>query len=883
MRIFRWNSLHNLFFPFLTASRLAVMCSLFLGLLWSAPAFAVHIQDHVAVQLKWRHQFQFAGYYAALEQGFYAREGLDVRLIEGGPEHPPMDELLAGHAQYAIADAGALLYRAEGKPVVVLASIFQHSPQIILTRGDRGIETPADLRGKRVMLQRGYLTVEVLSMLRHSGVDQFIRQASSYDIKDLIKGRTDAFPAYSTNEPFLMEQRKIPFKIFRPLDYGIDFYGDTLVTTKAELGNHPARAAAFRRATIRGWEYALQHTDEIVDLIQRKYNTQHKSRAHLMFEAQAISRLMPSDLIPVGFSNPKRWQHIADTFAAEGLIQPDFPLDGFLYKPWPDLIRVLLHNKTRLAVIGLLIGVLLLILYGVITRRHATVINVERLKLRSIVEAQPVPVIISRTSDGLILFYNKAATTVMGPLGADEGFLRTADFYFDPHDRDRVLEAVREQGVLHDFELKLKKVDGTPVWALLSLRPMVFEGEDALFSTFIDITGRRQTERNLRQSQKLEALGTLAGGIAHDFNNALAGLNVNHFIIAEEKSGLSADARHALNRNMKLIAYSKKMIRQMLMFASRDEAEKQPFSLSSTASEMLEIIRLSIPEHIDLHVDVPTGDMMIEGDITQVQQVMINLANNSKDALQSVEKPEINISTGVMLADEMLRSRHPEATGAYVFLRVQDNGHGIKDEDREHIFEPFFSTKAMHEGAGLGLASVYGIVKDHHGFIEIDSAPEKGTAITLYFPQYEGDITQIAYTESIKSLVQGRGETVLVADDDAELLSSAGIALERIGYKPLMASNGSQAWNMLQQHEEQISLVILDAIMPKMNGINVARKMRHVNMNVPTIFVTGYDFTHSLDDPSLPTNCLVLSKPYDVRRLSYEMRRLIDTDTLAAE
>ncbi|MDX8408272.1 MAG: ABC transporter substrate-binding protein, partial [Mariprofundaceae bacterium] len=242
---------------------------------WAAHADA----PPVTIQLKWKHQFQFAGYYAALEKGFYADEGLNVRLIEGGPAHAPVAELLEGKVDYAVADAGILLDRAAGKDVKVLASIFQQSPQVLYTRDD--VASVADLRGKRVMLQDGFLTIEVLAMLQHFGISQadFIRQPIG-DIEDLISGRTDAFPGCSTNESFMLGQRGIPYRIYKPRDYGIDFYGDTLITTGRELAGQQKRALAVRRASLRGWAYALKHPGELVQLIRAKYDSQHKSAEH---------------------------------------------------------------------------------------------------------------------------------------------------------------------------------------------------------------------------------------------------------------------------------------------------------------------------------------------------------------------------------------------------------------------------------------------------------------------------------------------------------------------------------------------------------------------------------------------------------------------------
>ncbi|MBN4082518.1 ABC transporter substrate-binding protein [Mariprofundus ferrooxydans] len=354
----------------MTFIRLPIILYLSLLLTCSTSALA---GESVKIHLKWLHQFQSAGYLVALDKGFYRDEGLDVELVEGGPDHDPMKELHAGIVQYAVGDAGVMLDRAAGYPVVVLANIFQHSPQVVICRTDPDIKTPADLRGKRIMLQDGFLTIEVIAILKKFGIHvaqgDIIRQGIGR-LDDLIEGRTDVYPGYSTNEPFLLKQRDIPFKMFSPRDYGIDFYGDLLVTNEKELRLHGERAAKVLRATLKGWTYALAHPDDAVELIMEKYNTQHKTRAHLVFEAREISKLMFSDVIPIGYINAKRWQDIAKVYERFELLPKDYSLDGFLYQPkanWEELFEA---NKWQIIVIGLLLLLSLLALHWV-SQRYA--------------------------------------------------------------------------------------------------------------------------------------------------------------------------------------------------------------------------------------------------------------------------------------------------------------------------------------------------------------------------------------------------------------------------------------------------------------------------------------------------------------------------------
>lgn len=290
----------------------------------------------VDMQLRWHHQFQFAGYYAALEKGFYREEGLDVTLHAGAPERQPVNEVLAGRAQYAEGNSEVLYRRLKGDPLVALAAIFQHSPSVLIARRDSGISTVHDLVGKRVMLMEGGNDADFLTMLRNEGVSPQQVQSipSSFRLDDLIEGKVDAFNSYLTNEPFYLLQRGVDFNVIEPRNYRVDFYSDILFTTEAELRQHPERVAAFRRATLRGWRYAMEHPDEVIDLLLDKYHVE-KSRAHLEFEASAMRPLILPELIEIGHMNPARFEHMAATMASAGMIGRDYSLEGFAFDDPP--------------------------------------------------------------------------------------------------------------------------------------------------------------------------------------------------------------------------------------------------------------------------------------------------------------------------------------------------------------------------------------------------------------------------------------------------------------------------------------------------------------------------------------------------------------------
>ncbi len=333
---------------------LAVTCLLFIFSATSSYAS----NRTVTLQLPWFHQFQFAGYYAALEQGFYKDAGLNVILREGKPGRTSIDEVNTGRAEYGVSRSEILAERMQGTPVTALASIFQHSAVIFLSKKESGISTPQDMAGRRVMLMEGLNAAEHLAVLANEGMSEedIVRQSSSYNIDDLINGKTDVFNAYSTNEPFYLQERNIPYTIIQPRDYGINFYGDVLFTSTREVSEHPQQVKAFREASLQGWYYALEHPEEMIDLLISKYEVK-KSRKHLQFEAEAIRELIMPKLVEIGHMNPGRWQHMADIFVQLGMAPDSYSLDDFIYAPNPP------QDKTW--IIKLMVAVaLLFVLYA---------------------------------------------------------------------------------------------------------------------------------------------------------------------------------------------------------------------------------------------------------------------------------------------------------------------------------------------------------------------------------------------------------------------------------------------------------------------------------------------------------------------------------------
>lgn len=298
-------------------------------------SFSLTLQaaDSVTLQLKWHHQFQFAGYYAAIEKGFFAQEGLDVTLLERDPEKNNILQVLNGEADYGIADSALFLYQAHKVGVRVVAPIFQHSPNVLITLKSSGIQSPQDLVGKRVRFyQNDAEGFPIMAMLAEYRILEqgIIRQPFTKDYDVLLNGETDAIYGYSTNEPYLLRQKGAEVHILNPVNYGIDVYGDMLFTTSTEAENNYERVEAMRRAVIKGWKYALDNKAEIAQLIVDKYPTT-KTFDALMFEAQGIEQAVSRFTVPIGTIDRGRLQHISKLFARHGLLDIEFSIDKNIY------------------------------------------------------------------------------------------------------------------------------------------------------------------------------------------------------------------------------------------------------------------------------------------------------------------------------------------------------------------------------------------------------------------------------------------------------------------------------------------------------------------------------------------------------------------------
>jgi len=391
---------------------------------------------------------------------------------------------------------------------------------------------------------------------------------------------------------------------------------------------------------------------------------------------------------------------------------------------------------------------------------------------------------------------------------------------------------------------------------------------------FSDISEKLSIEEQLRQSQKMEAVGTLVGGIAHDFNNMLAGMTGNLYL-AKQKVQQQPDVLQKLISIEQLSRRAADMIQQLLTFARKGIVSKKAMSLTPFIKESMRFFHTTLPENINIIENICTENLPIHGDNTQIHQILMNLINNARDAVEGLHEPRITIGLKPFTADKLFLTSHPYfKQHAYAHLSISDNGSGIGKETIAHIFEPFYTTKEQGKGTGLGLSMVYGAIQTHDGFVEVDSTEDQGTTFNLYIPLIEGCETA-SQASPQETTCKGQNELILIADDEPVVRETMNEVLQSLGYRTLMAEDGLMALELFKQHQQDIDLALLDVVMPHLGGVQLATRIKAIQSKLPIIFLTGYDKEHVLNGSKPLNNTAILTKPISLDVLSQKIRQML--------
>ena len=483
---------------------------------------------------------------------------------------------------------------------------------------------------------------------------------------------------------------------------------------------------------------------------------------------------------------------------------------------------------------------------------------------------------------GIIEYVNPAFTRITGyeaseVIGQTPSILNSgnhdASFY------ENMWATIRAGHVWHDKIIDKKK-DGSLFPSILTISPLFDgSGEKANYTHFIgihsDLSALEDMEKRFQKSQKMEAIGTMVGGIAHNFNNMLAGIMGNLYL-AKHQLQENLDVVQKLTHAEELSQHAADMIQQLLAFARNGIVSMNELQLVPYLKETLELLHASVPENIAVHEDICSDDLFIKGDATLLSQVLFNLVNNARDAVEDVEAPSISIRLASFETDDAFIESHPYfRAGAYAHLSVEDNGSGIHEDHLGHLFEPFFTTKEQGKGTGLGLSMVYGTVKSHHGFIEVESILGKGSSFHIYISLVEKSVLATQPTEAIEA-PQGQGEMILLADDEPMIREVMDEVLKSMGYRVLLAEDGLKAMEVFKANQQHITLALLDAVMPHCGGMELAKRIRSMHPDMPILFLTGYDQEHVLHGEEPLPDCEILTKPVNFDLLNQRIRKMLD-------
>jgi nitrogen-specific signal transduction histidine kinase len=395
-----------------------------------------------------------------------------------------------------------------------------------------------------------------------------------------------------------------------------------------------------------------------------------------------------------------------------------------------------------------------------------------------------------------------------------------------------------------------------------------------------DITERKradQEKEKLRsqflQAQKMESVGRLAGGVAHDFNNMLQAI-LGH----SEMASMTLEEDHPVQRHVKQIQNaaqrSAAVVSQLLAFARKQAVSPRALDLNDTVPAMLKMLRRLIGEDIDLAWMPGHQLRKVMIDPSQVDQILVNLAVNARDAIAGVGK--IVIETRNMMLDEAYCAEHPECVpGEYVQLAVGDNGAGMSKEVLDQLFEPFFTTKEPGKGTGLGLSTIYGIVKQNNGCIEVQSEPGKGSSFKVYLPALGLEAHKERERGEPQSF-QGGTETILLVEDEETIRDATHALLERLGYRVLSAKTPNGALRLVDEHSGDIDLLITDVVMPEMNGLELAERISGLRPGIKSLFISGYTADVIAHHGVLDMGANFIQKPFSLMALAVKVREALD-------
>ncbi|MBF0276998.1 MAG: ABC transporter substrate-binding protein [SAR324 cluster bacterium] len=987
--------------------------------------------EKVSLQLRWDHQFQFAGYYAADWQGYYQEEGLEVdiktAILPDKKIVNSIDAVASQNADFGIGSADILIAQDKGLPLVIVASIFQKSAAALFRKASTSFNSLADLTRLKVARRVNALVdIEMQVMLRAEGIDPdlVIPRPHQPGIQHLLSGKVDIIPGYTITDPFSGLQNGVELAVIKPSDYGINFYGDSLFTHQQLVDDDPEQVHGFIRASLKGWQYAFDHSDEIAEKISQTFTRRagNLSKTEFdslnKFQADRVQELSLYPLVEVGHINPRRWQSIFTMLKQNGIVSGDFQHNQWIFDPVRhEEIETKRWNRLTLMAF-LLIGVLAVITFLLVwdSRRTArmnrllseeirdrkstekALIESEE-KWRSLTENSPDYVMLL-DKEAKIQFVNRTISElkiedILGKLVFDfapveiqarikqciQGVFQTGkpDFYdadystkdgkklyfesrivpifengqivrvicssSDVTDRklreqkfrenEELLEKAEDiaqmgtwklslpgndfvcsKGLYRLFELDPAEVEGSlldTVHAMVhpedlkgpdetalmkaiaakesyqteyrvilpngNIRHMIGKGEvicdeknevREVIGSIRDVTENKNLENQLRQAQKMEAIGVLTGGIAHEFNNLLSPIMGYTELLIDEKSQDDPEV-DSLKQIQIAGSRAKELVQQMLAYGRQSMSQRQSLDLKVIVESAVQLLKNTIDPRISVKVEFPDEIQTVWGMPDEIRQVLLNLCINAKQAMPEGGELTIHLEKAALhtFTDPVGRKRE----GQFIELIVKDDGVGMNSATLSQIFDPFFSTKEVGQGSGLGLSVVQGIVEQHEGHIKVHSTEGKGSAFHIYFPVAIQAVE--SPPEKLRELPP-RPAKILLIDDEAMIVKLTKRMLEKLGYEANGFLDCDDALKSFSEHSQNFDLVMTDYGMPKMNGKAFAKKIKEIRPDIPVLIFTGYGDLMATDDIREWGVDGLVTKPFQLAELSEVLEKILE-------
>ena len=422
------------------------------------------------------------------------------------------------------------------------------------------------------------------------------------------------------------------------------------------------------------------------------------------------------------------------------------------------------------------------------------------------------------------------------------------------------------------FETEQRRKNGTSVPVEINVRFIAHNGAEYMVSVARDITERRGLIDQLVHAQKMEAIGQLAGGVAHDFNNLLTAI-IGYGDLIQMKLNEDDPLQTDVDRILAAAERGAHLTQSLLAFSKKQIIRIRPMNVNDIVLGIEDLLLRLINEDIELHTALVPEELVVMADTRQMEQVLMNLATNARDAMPRGGRLTIKTDRAVV-GDEFIRLHGYGRHGVYAVISVADTGAGMDKKTISSIFEPFFTTKEVGKGTGLGLSIVYGVVKQHNGYVTVRSQPDQGTNFTIYLPICAGEAETPLADAPAQALARGT-ETVLVAEDNADVRDLTRITLEKFGYAVITAADGEDAVGKFREHQDRIALLVLDVVMPRKNGRDAYDEILAIRPGTKALFISGHA-SDILTKEGIPENLNFVAKPFSTEKLLSRVREVLD-------